>query len=124
MNIRELAALTGAAERQIRYMISEGFVPPPRGGRANADYGDDHAAAIRRYLALREQGFPPSAIKVLVENDRGTPFEIAPGITLKIAFHLLGSGTDPEPLIEKVAILLRDLLKESPDALDDSSHAA
>jgi MerR family transcriptional regulator, copper efflux regulator len=47
MNMRELTALTKVAERQIRYLIAE--IPPPRGGRANAEYGEDHVAAIQRY---------------------------------------------------------------------------
>ena len=49
MKIGELASLSGVTERQIRFLIAEGFVPAPRGGRANADYGDDHLTAIRRY---------------------------------------------------------------------------
>ena len=48
MKIGELAALTGVAERQVRYLIAEGFIPAPRGGRANADYGDEHVEAIGR----------------------------------------------------------------------------
>jgi hypothetical protein len=31
--------LTGIAERQVRCLIAEGFIAPPRGGRANADCG-------------------------------------------------------------------------------------
>ena len=57
MKIGELAALTGVAERQVRYLIAEGFIPAPRGGRANADYGDEHVAAIGRYNRLRDLGF-------------------------------------------------------------------
>ena len=66
MNIRELAALTSTDVRQICYLIAEGFMPPPHGGRANADYGDDHVAAVHRYTRLRQLGFPPSAIKLLL----------------------------------------------------------
>jgi DNA-binding transcriptional MerR regulator len=36
MHIRELCARTGIVERQVRYLIAEGIVPPPRGGRAHA----------------------------------------------------------------------------------------
>jgi MerR HTH family regulatory protein len=59
MKLRELSKITGVAERQVRYLISEDFVPPPRDGRANADYGDDHVEAISRYTRLRDLGFPP-----------------------------------------------------------------
>src|SRR6516162_3245465 len=99
MNIRELTSRTGVAERQIRYLIAEGFIPPPRGGRANADYGEDHVAAITRYTRLRDLGFPPAAIKLLLQSGEGAPFPVAPGITLVIDPDTLGSGIDPAPLI-------------------------
>jgi len=116
VNIRELAALTGTAERQIRYLIAEGFVPGPRGGRSNADYGEDHAAAIRRYTRLRDVGFPPAAIKLLLEGGQGAPFTVAPGITLLVDPGLLGSGADTAPLAARVTTLLTDLLKETDNA--------
>ena len=112
MNIRELVALTGIAERQIRYLIAEGFMSAPHGGRSNADYGDDHVNAIRRYARLRELGFPPAAIKLLLEGGQGAPFAVAPGITLVINPDLLGKVADVTPLLERIATLLTDLLKE------------
>ena len=118
MNIRELVTSTGIAERQIRYLIAEGFMPSPRGGRANADYGEDHVAAIHRYTRLRDLGFPPAAIKLLLDGGQGAPFPVAPGVTLVVDPHLLGSGTDSGPLVERIAKLLKELLKESTDAHD------
>jgi DNA-binding transcriptional MerR regulator len=113
MNIRELTALTGTPERQVRYLIAEGFMPAPRGGRSNAEYGDDHVAAIRRYTRLHELGFPPAAIKLLLESRQGIPFPVAPGITLVIDPDLLGSGADTGPLIDRIRTLLEDqLVKE------------
>ena len=119
MHIRELCARTGIVERQVRYLIAEGIVPAPRGGRARADYGDDHVAAVRRYLRLRELGFPPAAIRLLAQTGEGAPFAVAPGITLVIDPGLLASGTDPEPAIDRMAALLRDLLKERDHAHGD-----
>ena len=113
MNIRELAALTGAAERQIRYLIAEGFIPPPEGGRAKASYGDDHVAAIRRYARLHELGFPPAAIKVLLRSRQGAPFPVVPGITLIVDADLLGSGADVGALLERIKTLLNNLLKDT-----------
>lgn len=112
MNIRDLISLTGIAERQVRYLIAEGIMPPPRGGRSNADYGEDHVAAIRRYTRLRELGFPPAAIKLLLEGRQGAPFPIAPGITLVIDPDVLGSAVDTAPLVERIQKLLTDLVKE------------
>jgi MerR family transcriptional regulator, copper efflux regulator len=116
MNIRELTALTGTPERQVRYLIAEGFMPPPRGGRSNAEYGDDHVRDIRRYARLRELGFPPAAIKVLLAGREGVPFPVAPGITLVIDPDLLASGADTAPLIDRIKTLLDDQLNK------DTSH--
>jgi MerR family transcriptional regulator, copper efflux regulator len=123
VNIRDLIRLTAIPERQVRYLIAEGFVPPPRGGRANADYGEDHVAAIRRYARLRDLGFPPAAIKLLLQAKEGAPFVVAPGVTLVIDPNLIGSGTDAGPLVERIKDLLADLLKEqASNALDRPTH--
>jgi MerR family transcriptional regulator, copper efflux regulator len=122
MNMRELTRLTRVTERQVRYLIAEGFIPPPRGGRATADYGDDHVAAIRRYDRLRELGFPPAAIKLLLQAREGAPFVVAPGITLVVDPNLLGSGTRPGPLVERITKLLTELLKDTAHADRAANH--
>lgn len=118
MNIRELTARTGIAERQVRYLIAEGFVPPPRGGRANADYGEDHVAAIQRYGRLRDLGFPPAAIKLLLGAREGAPFHVAPGVTLVVDPQLLGGGTPVRPLLDRLEQLLEQLFKEQDHGQD------
>jgi len=119
MNIHKLTSLTRTPERQIRYLIAEGFMPPPRGGRSNAEYGKEHVTAIRRYARLRELGFPPAAIKLLLEGREGVPFPVVPGITLVIDPDLLGSGADTGPLVERIKTLLEDqLLKDTNHELD------
>lgn len=110
MRLTELIGRTGTPERQIRYLISEGFVPPPRGGRANADYGEDHVEAITRFSRLKELGFPPAAIRLLLNARAGAPFPVAEGITLVIDLAQLGSGMDVEPLVEKTRAILSDLV--------------
>ncbi|MEJ1157312.1 helix-turn-helix domain-containing protein [Prosthecomicrobium sp. N25] len=111
LTFRELAAATRVVERQIRYMIAEGFVPP-RGGRARADYGDDHVAVIRRHTDLRAKGLPPSAIKVLLEEGTAVPFSLAPGLTLMVEPRVIGSGADVEPLVPRLAEVLRTVLEK------------
>jgi DNA-binding transcriptional MerR regulator len=118
MHIRELTARTGIAERQVRYLIAEGFIPPPRGGRANADYGEDHVAAVDKYTRLRDLGFPPAAVKLLLQAREGAPFLVAPGITLVVDPKLLASGTPVQPIVESIQSLLADLFKEPADAPD------
>jgi MerR family transcriptional regulator, copper efflux regulator len=112
MNIRDLIARTGLAERQVRYLIAEGLIPPPRGGRSNADYTEDHVAAITRYVRLRDLGFPPAAIKLLIQSGEGAPFPVAPGMTLVIDPKLLATGAPVEPLVDSIRRLLTDLLEE------------
>ena len=119
MNIHKLTSLTRTPERQIRYLIAEGFMPPPRGGRSNAEYDKEHVTAIHRYTRLRELGFPPAAIKLLLEGREGVPFPVVPGITLVIDPDLLGSGADTGPLVERIKTLLEDqLLKDTNHELD------
>ena len=122
MNIRDLIRLTAIPERQVRYLIAEGFVLAPRGGRATADYGDDHVAAIRRYVRLRDLGFPPAAIKLLLQAKEGAPFVVAPGVTLVVDPNLIGSGAESGPLVERIQDLLADLFKEQ--ASNDIDRAA
>lgn len=117
MNFRDLSLLTGVAERQIRYLIAERFVPSPRGSRAKPEYGEDHVAAIRRYALLRDKGFPPAAIKLLLE-DR---YPVVPGVDLVVDRSLLGSRSDAAPIVEQVSRLLTELLEGE---TDDSNRTA
>lgn len=121
MNIRELASASQTTERQIRYLIAEGFVPPPSGGRAHAVYGGEHLAAIERFSRLRSQGFPPAAIKLLLQASAGTQLPVAPGLALLLDPQLLGSGAALEPLLERIRAVLADALtKGGPHARDES----
>jgi DNA-binding transcriptional MerR regulator len=115
MNIRELSQLTGTPERQIRYMIAEGFVPPPEGGRAHADYGETHVAAIQRYSELRSQGLPPQAIRVLLAGATAAPFPVSPGVWLHLDPEIAGA-VDGEALADRVRQAVAEYFKEPRDA--------
>ena len=121
LRIRELIKQTGITERQVRYLISEGFLAPPRGGRAQADYGEDHVRAVRRYLRLRDLGFPPAAIRLLLGSREGVPLPIADGITLVVATDRLGSGEPVEPLLAAARIMLTKALHHG-DTGDDETN--
>ena len=112
MNMRELTARTGVAERQVRYLIAEGLIPPPRGGRATANYGEDHVAAIRRYGALRELGFPPAAIRLLLQTREGAPFPVMPGVTLVIDPDLIGTDTPIAQIRARIDRILTEVFDE------------
>ena len=112
MNINEVASRSGAAERQIRYMIAEGFVPPPRGSRSQPDYGDDHIEAIRRYLALRTLGFPPAAIRLLAESGEAVVLPVVDGVSLLVEPRLVGSTLDVAAILERLNVILKQLQKD------------
>ena len=110
MNMKQLSERTGLTPRQIRYMIAEGFVPPPTGGRTYAEYGEAHTTAIRRYARLKELGFPPAAIRVLLQAREGVPYPVADGVTLVVSPDVHASGMEAEPLVERLDDLLRKIL--------------
>ena len=109
MTLRELAEVVGVAPRQIRYMIAKDFVPPPDGGRANASYGEKHVEAIQSYMRLRDRGFTPASIRVLLE----TGIRVAPGITLVVEPELVEPGEPVEPLSRRIESLLGEILNKS-----------
>ena len=112
MKFDELVSVTGTTPRQIRYLIAEGFVPPPTGGRTYATYSDVHVTAIRRYDRLRRLGFPPAAIRLLLEAREGIPVPIADGLTLVVAPDLIGRGGDVAGMAAKAAAKIEELLSE------------
>ena len=102
---------------QIRYLIAEGFVPPPSGGRTYATYDQSHVTAIARYERLRDLGFPPAAIRLLLDAREGIPVPVANGVTMIIDPDLVASGTDPAPILEAFNARIRAVLsREAADA--------
>ncbi len=112
MKLRELSERMGIAPRQVRYLIAEAFIPPPSGGRAHAEYGEEHVTAIERYVRLKQLGFTPASIRVLLQAREGAPFPVAPGITLVVAPDVLGSDAPVEPMLQKIDSLLREILNK------------
>lgn len=110
MKLPELLRRTGTTARQVRYLISEKFIPPPTGGRAHASYGKVHVTAIQRYLKLKRLGFSPASIRVLLQARRGVPFPVRDGVTLVVPPKLVGSGQDVESLLEEIGRILREVV--------------
>lgn len=109
LKIRELTSQTGITTRQVRFLIAEGFVPPPGGTTANADYGDQHVAAIRRYQYLHGLGYPPAAIKLLFQSQRAIPIKIVPGISLNVEPALFQRKPNVDRALKKISRVLSDL---------------
>lgn len=110
LKLEDLVAATGVTPRQIRYLIAEGFVPPPAGGRTYATYSYVHITEIRRYHRLRSLGFPPAAIRLLLHAKEGIPVPIVPGLTLVVAPELIGSGGDASTIGAKCTEKIEQLL--------------
>lgn len=91
-------------------------MPPPTGGRTHATYSNVHVTAIGRYERLRSLGFPPAAIRLLLDAREGIPVPIVNGLTLVIAPDLIFSGGDVAGIAAKCATKIEELLsKEAPD---------
>jgi hypothetical protein len=91
--------------RFVRFLIAERVIPAPRGGRANADYGDDHVSGIRRYLQLRDLGLCAARTKEIVAGvaSGGIPVPIAPGLTLIIDQEKISEPPCLDDITAKVA---------------------
>lgn len=112
MNIEELAATTDVSVRQIRFLIAEGFVPSPEGGRTYATYGDPHVRAIRRFQRMKSLGFPNAAIRLLMNAREGVPVPVADGVTLVVAPGIIGNSLEAERLGELAKIRLTEVLTQ------------
>ncbi|HWX76882.1 MAG TPA: helix-turn-helix domain-containing protein [Candidatus Acidoferrales bacterium] len=119
MKIRELTAQTGVTARQVRFLIAEGFVPPPAGATANADYGQEHVVAIRRYQYLHDLGYPPAAIKLLFQTEAAIPIKIVPWITLNIEPQAFQRKLDVDRTVKKIARILSELFPSEPEKPKD-----
>lgn len=119
MKIRELTSQTGITARQVRFLIAGGFVPPPSGTTANADYGDEHVAAIRRYQHLHGLGYPPAAIKLLFQSQGAIPIKIVPGITLNVEPALFQRNLNVDRTLKKISRILSELFPPEPERPKD-----
>lgn len=108
MDIHEFSKTIGETPRQIRFLVSEGFIPPPTGGRARARYGEEHLNAVRRYRRLREQ-YSPQQIKVMTINSSSLRLPLALGVELYIDSRMVGADLDVEAILARARQLLLGL---------------
>jgi DNA-binding transcriptional MerR regulator len=107
----EAAADPRVTPRFVRFLIAEGLLPPPAGGRTYASYHTAHLSGIRRYLRLRDMGLSVGAIKALADGAAPDTLavDLGPGLTLTIRPADLAGPPDPGQLAERIAEAVSDL---------------
>jgi DNA-binding transcriptional MerR regulator len=104
--------------RFVRFLIAEGVIPPPTGGRAHAEYASEHVEGIARYLRLRDLGLSVAAIKRLDESAAldAVAVELAPGLTLAIRTGELLVPFDPTELAARIIAVIADITSPTQSA--------
>lgn len=128
MKLAEFAALVSENPRQIRYLISEGFMPAPDGISSAASYGPRHEEAVRSYQKLRAEGRKPAEIKQMIARHPRVDEAFSPGVRLVIDPAVAG-WTQPDPQVlaawveDLVKIWLRGSSGEDADANQENKDA-
>lgn len=102
--------------RFVRFLISEGILPPPGGSRTRPDYGADHERRCRAYFFLRDHGFSVEQIRLLAAGDAegAYPVAIAPGVILHLNPGNFATPPDPDAIARSIAVALRHLSALAP----------
>lgn len=66
-SLKELAKLSGVAERTIRYYIEKELLPPPEGSRNTSVYNGEHLLRLGFIQLLKSDFLPLNEIKVLLQ---------------------------------------------------------
>ena len=118
MDIKELAQRAAMPIRNVRYLISEKFVDPPRtdeGGKAHAHYGEEHIAQIRMYQHLRDAGMSQRQIRAHIEGRSVREVikgidevvrQLVPGLKLKVTASLIPEDVDVDEVLARVRSIL------------------
>jgi DNA-binding transcriptional MerR regulator len=113
--MNELIAAAGDGQvtaRFVRFLISEGVIPSPTGGRAHAAYDERHLYGVVNYARLRRLGLSPAQVKSVLRAARGetVPLAIAPGLSLHVDFGSLDRAVDPASVARRVEEILSELM--------------
>jgi DNA-binding transcriptional MerR regulator len=118
VDIKELAQRAAMPIRNVRYLISENFVDPPRtdeGGKAHAHYGEQHLAQIRVYQHLRDAGMSQQQIRAHIKGRSVSEViagidevvrRLAPGLELKVTASLIPGDVDVDEVLARVRSIL------------------
>ena len=112
LELIEAAGGPPATPRFVRFLISEGVIRPPSGGRAHADYDTEHLRGIVTYLRLRDLGFSLTQVREILKSERGetVPVELAAGVVLHVDLARLDRGMSPAAAAERAHLVLSELL--------------
>ncbi len=115
MKLTELIEAAGGGQvtpRFVRFLITEGVIPAPTGGRAHACYGDAHLWGLKEYIRLRELGFSLTQVKEVFKAGRGEtlPVDLAPGLSLHVDLARLDRNVVPADIGRAAARALSELL--------------
>jgi DNA-binding transcriptional MerR regulator len=114
VDIKQLASEAGTPVRMVRYLISEGFVDPPKmltKDKASASYGERHLTQLRLYLHMKDAGLSQNDIRERISER--SPAEmlagidevvrrIAPGIELKVTASLVPANADADEIKQRI----------------------
>jgi DNA-binding transcriptional MerR regulator len=118
VDIKELAQRAAMPVRNVRYLISEKFVDPPRtdeGGKAHAHYGEEHLAQIRMYQHLRDAGMSQRQVRAHIEGRSVSEViaginevvrRLAPGLELKVTASLIPGDVNVDEVLARVRSIL------------------
>ena len=115
VRLTDLIAAAGGGQvtpRFVRFLIAEGILDPPGGGRAHAEYGDAHLRGVVTYIRLRNLGFTLTQVKRIVRSQLGetVPLELAPGVTLHVDLARLDRTLSPDEVAGRTRGILTELL--------------
>jgi Predicted transcriptional regulators len=109
MNREELEAATGVSARNIRYLISEGILPPPEGAARAARYTDEHLRILRIYSEAKAEGV--NSLEVIKRRIAGVESRsstaIVPGIELIVDKDVL----DRKLTVDEIMAALRAVVE-------------
>jgi hypothetical protein len=107
MKLDELSTITGATIRQIRFLISEGFVPYPRGTHLRYIWGPTRPGDPA-LPAAEGPWFPQCRDPSVAGRARGVPVPVMDGLTLVIAPDLIGREASIDEIITRTEARLRE----------------
>ena len=109
MTLAELAERLDIPPRQIRFMISEGVLPPAaRTGRSADGYGEEHVSKAQRYLGLHRLGMKPGSIKILMAFDDAVPILQEHGVELRVDPQLPPDALNIDAIVMSVRAALKN----------------